>query len=455
VSRQVLVVDDDAAVCELLQLGLRAQGTEVTTVTSPAQAFTAIAARDFDVVLTDLNMPGMSGIELCRRIVTERPSLPVVVLTAFGNLDTAIAAIRAGAFDFVTKPFEIDAVNVAVERAIVQHELREEVKRLRAALSASGGFPGLIGASPSMTRLYPLLDRIAETDANVLITGESGTGKEVVARVLHERGARNAGPFVAVNCAALPEPLLESELFGHVRGAFTDAKVNRVGLFAEANGGTVLLDEIGDMPLTMQPKLLRALETRRVRPVGSSVEVAFNARVIAATHRDLETMVEEGKFREDLYYRLTVITVGLPPLRARGSDVLLLAQHFLDAIAQQTGKAVIGLSSAAAAKLLAYAWPGNVRELRNCMERAVALARFDRIGPEDLPDRVRTHAPQPPSLVPPAQNTPLLPLEEVEKRYMLKVLETVGGNKSLAAEALGLNRKTLYRKLAAWGIGKE
>ncbi|HEV8247910.1 MAG TPA: sigma-54 dependent transcriptional regulator, partial [Polyangiaceae bacterium] len=447
---------DDKATCNLLSVGLRQPGVEIVTRTDARQALALLATEDFDVVLTDLNMPGMTGIELCQRIVAQRPSLPVIVLTAFGNMESAIAAIRAGAFDFVTKPFEIEAVNVGVERAIRQHELREEVKRLRAALSAAGGFPGIIGASPTMTRLYPILERIADTDASLLITGESGTGKEVVARALHENGRRREGAFVAVNCAALPEQLLESELFGHVRGAFTDAKNSRSGLFVEANGGTVLLDEVGDMPIGLQPKLLRALESRKVRPLGGSGEVAFDARIVAATHRDLETMIEEGRFREDLYYRLAVISLGLPPLRARGDDVLLLAQHFLDHFAPTTGRNVVGIASAAAARLLAYSWPGNVRELRNAIERAVALTRFDRIGPEDLPDRVRDHVPQTPSLFPAASRSePLVPLEDIERRYILKVLEAVGGNKSLAAETLGLNRKTLYRKLAAWGVEGE
>ena len=454
-SRRVLVVDDHQATCNLLELGLRQERIDVLSTTSAAHALELLSAEQFDVVLTDLNMPNMGGIELCTRVVAERPDVPVVVVTAFGNLDTAISAIRAGAFDFVTKPFEIEAVVVAVERAIRHHELREEVKRLRAAVSTAQPLPGLVGQSPAMARLHPLLERIAEIDASVLVTGESGTGKDVVARALHQRGRRRSGRFVPVNCAALPEPLLESELFGHVRGAFTDAKGAKTGLFVEASGGTLFLDEIGDMPVGLQPKLLRALEQRAVRPVGGTEEVPFDVRVIAASNRDLETMVEEGRFREDLYYRLAVITVGLPPLRAREGDVLLLAQAFLDGMQDPEDRKVVGISSAAAAKLLAYPWPGNVRELRNCIERAVALTRFDRIVPEDLPDKVRDYLP--------SSNRPkvrgaaeqLVPLEEVERRYILRVLEAVGGNKSLAAETLGLNRKTLYRKLAAWGVGSD
>jgi two-component system, NtrC family, response regulator AtoC len=454
VSHRILIVDDDEATCNLLKLGLQRKGIAVTVTTEPGEALVRLGEQDFDLVLTDLNMPGMDGIELCRRIARERPDLPVVVLTAFGNLDTAIAAIRAGAYDFVTKPFELEAVSVAVSRAIAQHELRREVKRLRAAVGEISGFGALTGNSPTMARLYPLLQRVAATDTSVLITGESGTGKEVVARSLHEQGSRSSGPFVAVNCAALPEALLEAELFGHERGAFTDAKSARVGLFAQADRGTLFLDEVGDMPLGLQPKLLRALESRSVRPLGGAQEVPYDARIIAASNRDLETMVEEGRFREDLYYRLAVITVGLPPLRARGNDVLVLAQLFIEQFAREMSRPVVGISSAAARQLLAYQWPGNIRELRNCIERAVALTAFDCVSAEDLPEKVgAAHAARRGEETSAAE--PLVPLDEVERRYILKVLEASGGNKSLAAETLGLSRKTLYRKLAAWGVGAD
>jgi DNA-binding NtrC family response regulator len=453
-THHILVVDDDQATCNLLAAGLGRHGKSVSVTTQPEQVLARLTEQDFDIVLTDLNMPGINGIELCKRIARQRPDLPVVVLTAFGNLDTAIAAIRAGAYDFITKPFELEAVSVAVERAIAQHDLRREVKRLRAVVSATTGFGGLTGTSPTMSRLYPLLQRVAETDSSVLVTGESGTGKEVVARALHEKGARSSGPFVAVNCSALPEGLLEAELFGHERGAFTDAKAARVGLFVQADRGTLFLDEVGDMPLGLQPKLLRALESRSVRPLGSSQEVPYDARILAATNRDLESLVEDGRFREDLYYRLAVITIGLPPLRARGNDVLLLAQLFVDQLATEMGRPVTGISSAAARHLLTYPWPGNIRELRNCIERAVALTSFDRVAPQDLPEKVRTsHSADPEA--PSSETEPLVPMEEIERRYILKVLEASAGNKSLAAETLGLSRKTLYRKLAAWGVGSD
>ena len=446
----VLVVDDDRSMCELLDADLSARGFEVTWRTESADALAVIATADVDAIVTDLNMSGMSGLELCERIVTNRPDVPVVVITAFGSLETAIGAIRVGAYDFITKPFELDALAVALERAVQHHALRGEVSRLRRVVEDARGFGDLLGASPSMQVLYDLLERVVDSDSSVLISGESGTGKELVARALHRRGRRRGGSFVAVNCAAVPEALLESELFGHVRGAFTDARAARAGLFAQADGGTLFLDEIGELPLALQPKLLRALQERRVRPVGADVEVPFDARLIAATNRDLETAVVEHRFREDLYFRVNVIHVELPPLRARGSDVLLLAQYFVDHHATVAGTKVKGLSPAAAERLIAYDWPGNVRELQNCIERALALARYDQIGVDDLPEKIRSYR-RSHVLVASDDPSELVPLEEVERRYILRVMEAVGGNKTLAAQTLGLDRKTLYRKLERYG----
>jgi two-component system response regulator HydG len=304
-----------------------------------------------------------------------------------------------------------------------------------------------------MRQVYDLIDQVSATDATVLITGESGTGKEVVARSVHERSRRKTGAFVAINCAAMPEALLESELFGHAKGAFTDAKANRQGLFQQAHGGTLFLDEIGEMALALQPKLLRAIQERKVRPVGAEAEVPVDVRIIAATNKDLEEMVEERRFREDLYYRINVIHIPLPPLRARGGDVLLLAQHMLRQYAVVFDKKVIGLSPAAAERLISYDWPGNVRELGNCLERAVALAHFEEIQVEDLPEKVRRGS-RAPSLS--GTDLPeLLTLEEVERRHVLRVLEACNGNRTDAAKMLGLDRKTLYRKLLRWGVGDE
>jgi two-component system, NtrC family, response regulator AtoC len=373
------------------------------------------------------------------------------VITAFGSLDTSIAAIRAGAYDFIPKPFEIDALVVALERAIQHRTLREEVKRLREVASEVKGLGDMIGESRPMQAVYDLLDRIKESEASVLITGESGTGKELVARALHARSRRRSGPFIAINCASLPEALLESELFGHERGAFTDAKSARAGLFVQTSGGTLLLDEIGEMPTGLQPKILRALEERRVRPLGADSEIPFDARICAATNRDLATAVQERRFRDDLYYRLNVIQIELPPLRARGNDVLKLAAHFLKQRAAVDGKHVTGLSPAAAQRLLAYRWPGNVRELQNYIERAVAFAQYDEIVVEDLPESVRNY--QPSKLVLDSDDpATLLPMEEIERRYIQRVLEVTNGNKTLAARTLGFDRTTLYRKMERYGL---
>jgi DNA-binding NtrC family response regulator len=332
--------------------------------------------------------------------------------------------------------------------------LQEQVKTLSQAVARSPRFAELIGDSPPMQHLYRQLAQIAASDVAVLITGESGTGKELVARALHQHSRRAAGPFVAINCPALPPTLLESELFGHVRGAFTDARTDRQGLFVQADGGTLFLDEIGDFPLDLQPKLLRALEDAVVRPVGSNQECRFDVRLVTATNRDLEAAVEEGRFREDLFYRINVLCLEMPPLRARGTDILLLAQHFIALFADRSGKQVTGLGEGAAEKLLDYAWPGNVRELRNAMERAVALTRYEHIVVEDLPEKIRAYR-QSHLLIGSDNPTELVSMEEVERRYIRHVLEAVGGNKTLAARLLGFDRKTLYRKLAQYGLDDQ
>jgi two-component system response regulator HydG len=328
--------------------------------------------------------------------------------------------------------------------------LRAEVRRLQSVVEATTRFGQVLGTSTTMRRVYDVLERIADSTASVLITGETGTGKEVVARALHERGPRKKGPFVAINCSAMPETLLESELFGHVRGAFTDARTPRTGLCVQANGGTLLLDEIGDMPLSLQPKLLRVLQERCVRPIGGDDEIPIDVRVVATTNRDLRALVEADRFREDLFFRINVIHIELPPLRDRGGDVLLLAQHFLDLHAAGAGKRVTSLAPAAAEKLLEYAWPGNVRELQNCIERAVALARYEAIAVDDLPEQVRAYRPAH-ALVAGDEPSELVSLAEVERRYILRVVEAASGNKTMAADVLGITRKTLYRKLQEYG----
>jgi DNA-binding NtrC family response regulator len=440
----VWVVEDDAEMAELLRSQLSRREYHASALASASEALARLPSEDVDVVVTDVRMRGLDGIQLCDRLREARPDVPVLVITAFGSLDTAVAAIRAGAFDFLAKPFEIEELVFRLDRALQHRRLSEEVKRLRATQRPR--VEELSGESEVMGRLRELIARVAPNDSPVLILGETGAGKERVARAVHQHGLRPAGPFVALNCAALPEHLIESELFGHARGAFTDARAARPGLLVHANGGTLFLDEIGELPLGLQPKLLRALQEQRVRPVGGEQEVTFDARVVAATNRDIESAVEDGHFREDLFFRLDVLRIDVPPLRARGSDVLLLAQQFLAERAARAGKPVTGISRAAAEKLLQYAWPGNVRELQSCIERGLALTQHEQLMPEDLPDRIRNYGR---AHVVVASDDPaeLVPLEVVEQRYVARVMESVGGNKTLAAQILGLDRKTLYRKL--------
>ena len=452
-TERVLVVDDDPEMVALLDRGLVRRGYQVLTAPSGEATLRCLDTEDVAVVITDLNMAGLGGLALTERIVANRPGLPVIVLTAFGSLPAAIGAIRSGAYDFLAKPIDLDAVAVAVERAVRHRRLTEEVVRLRRQVEGARD-PELLGESAAMREVHDLIARVAPTEASVLVTGESGTGKELVARALHRHSRRAAGPLVAINCAAMPEQLLESELFGHVKGAFTDAKGARAGLFQQASGGTLFLDEIGEMPVGLQAKLLRALQERKVRPVGGDAEVAIDVRVITATNRDLERAIEAGGFREDLYYRINVVHLPLPPLRARGGDVLLLAQRFLVDTARRFDKPVSGFAPAAAEKLAAYDWPGNVRELANAIERAVALARFDTITVEDLPERIRAYTPTAlvVSGVDPAE---LISLEELERRYILHVLRAAGGSRTVASGILGLDRKTLYRRLKAYGVSDD
>ncbi len=447
IQGRLLVIDDDGAMCELLDEALTRRGHQVRTARSVRDAEAILHREDVDAVLTDLNMPGQGGVELCAELHANRPDLPVVIMTAFGSLDTAIAALRAGAYDFVTKPVDLDLLAFSLERALQHRQMQEKIRLLKDQVRRKDSGDELLGESPALEKVRDQIGRIAGLDTSILISGESGTGKELVARALHRQSGRRQGPFVAINCAALPENLLESELFGHVRGAFTDARETRRGLFAEASGGTLFLDEVGELPLSLQPKLLRVLEERKVRPLGGTQELACDVRIVAASHRDLAQAVREGSFRSDLYYRLNVIQLELPPLRARGNDILLLAQSFIRELASRFDKSVTGLSEPAAARLLGYRWPGNVRELRNVIERALALTRHDRITVEDLPEHLQKPGGE--SSLPGGISDPLslLPLADMERLYIERVLDQVGGNRTLAARILGVDRKTLYRKL--------
>jgi two-component system, NtrC family, response regulator AtoC len=443
---RVLLVEDDAAMGTLVARNLVRRDLEPVHVLSAADALNAVESQTFQVVVSDVRLGGMTGLELCERLCARRPDVPVILVTAFGDLDTAIAALRAGAHDFLPKPFEMDELAMRISHAAELGYLRAEVKRLREVASPAQGPAEMHGESPAMRHVFSLMNRLALSDAPVLICGETGTGKELAARGLHEKSVRRDGPFVAINCAAVPENLLESELFGHVKGAFTDARQARGGLFQEANGGTLFLDEVAELPLSLQAKLLRALQDHKVRPVGSDKENTFDARILSATHRDLDSRVESGLFREDLYYRLNVLQLDLPPLRARGSDVLVLANAQLLKIAARTGKQVRSFAPEAARQLMNYAWPGNVRELANVLERAVALAEYDEVTVADLPEKIQAFRSSD-VLVAGHDPSELVTLEEVERRYILRVMEAVGGNRTRASEILKVDRKTLYTKL--------
>ena len=444
---RVLAVDEDDDVLARLLVTLPARGFEVACCRTAEEALLRIPHEQPDVVLTDHGMREIDGIELCEQIVTTYPDIPVVLLTAFGTVDTAVAAMRAGAFDFIIKPLDIQVLATSLERAIRQRRLREEVSRLQQHSQRRSGFGDMLGQSPAMKQVFTFVEQTASLNASVLISGESGTGKEMIARALHRKGRRPDGPFVTVNCAALPGALLEDELFGHdssapARGA-PDA---HPGLLSSSAGGTLFLDEIGEVSLVLQAKLLHVLQDRRGRPVISEGEPTFDTRIIAATSRDLESAVRDGEFRSDLYFRLNVLGVRLPPLRGRGTDVLLLAQAFVDRYATEMNKRVTGFGPAVAERLLAYDWPGNVRELQNTIERAVALTHGHQLVVEDLPDHMRAQRPARRAGLS-GDATELTTLAEVERRHIDRVLKAVGGSRTDAARILGIGRKTLYRKL--------
>ncbi|MBI4269328.1 MAG: sigma-54-dependent Fis family transcriptional regulator [Candidatus Rokubacteria bacterium] len=435
---RVLVVDNDPEMVSLLARHLEGEGRLATAATSGAEALAALEREEYDVVLTDLVMDGVDGWAVLRETQRRLPRARVILMTAFASLETAIEAMRHGAWDYLTKPFKLAEVSLAVDRALDDLRLREENRRLRAEVEQRFSFDRLLGRSAAMQAVFDRLRAVADTDATILLLGESGTGKELAARAIHHASARRAGPFVPVNCAAIPETLLESELFGHEKGAFTGADRRRRGLFAEANAGTLFLDEVGDIPLPLQAKLLRALQDKTIRPVGGSEEIRLDLRLIGATHRDLLALVGEGKFREDLYYRLAVIPIRLPSLRERLGDVLLLATHFLARAAGPLGKTLEGFDEAATAWLLGHRWPGNVRELENVVERAATLARGPRVSRADLGTEFVPETALEGSLRP--------TLAELEERYIRRVLEETGGDKAAAAKILGISVRTLQRR---------
>jgi two-component system response regulator AtoC len=456
-SATVLLVDDDPHLCELLALRLRRHGFKTESCRSGAEALALLADGQWvaDAAVTDIRLQGESGLDLCQRMRAQRPDMPVIVITGDSDADAAVGALRAGAFDFIRKPIDLAELTSTLDRALQQHRLEKKVHLLSRERADGASVPGILGTSPAMKEVRALIERVAGIDTSILISGENGTGKEMAARALHDLSPRRDRPFVAINCAAIPEGLVESELFGHARGAFTDARQDRKGIFVQAEGGTLLLDEIGELPVRMQAKLLRVLQERKVRPVGSEREIPIDVRFVSATNRNLTKAIAEGQFREDLYYRVSVIHVDLPPLRSREDDLLVLAQHFIERFAAQLSKPVIGLTTGAAEALMSYAWPGNVRELQNSIEHAVALTPYDRIRVDDLPERMRGYERRPSPAAPPAQvDTATESLEEMERRHIEHVLEQAGGNKSQAARLLGLSRRTLHRKFASGVLGE-
>jgi DNA-binding NtrC family response regulator len=442
----ILVVEDDEAMRDLLREALEDDGYAAEAVGGGRAGIDRVRRGGIDLVISDVKMPDLDGLDMLREIKAVTPSPHVITITAFGSIDTAIRAVKLGAFDYITKPFEIDQLILSVEKALAERELRSEVARLRAEVQRSYRWGDIVGKSPAMREIFETIRRLSASDVTVLVTGESGTGKELVAKSLHFNSPRKGRPFVPLNCATIPDTLLDSELFGHKRGAFTDARADRAGLFVEADGGTLFLDEIAELSPALQAKLLRVIQEGEIRPLGASRAVSVDVRVIAATNKDLEARLKTGAFREDLYYRLNVIHIHLPPLRDRTEDLLALSEHFLAACAARAGKEVRGLHESATKALLAHAWPGNVRELENTIERAVALCEGRHIRVEDLPATVRERRPGEPDTLQMALARGLT-LAELEREYIQRVLTAEGGNKTRAAQRLGLDRKTLYRKL--------
>src|SRR4030066_1890502 len=441
---RVLVVDDDQEMCGLLSDVLKGEGFSAITTHDSLEASKILKKEEFDIIITDLKMKGLKGLDLLEETKRGPPLTPVIIITAFGTIESAIQAMKMGAYDYITKPFRMDELILTVKKALENRLLKREVVRLKKEVETRYHFHQLIGRSNSMQKIYALVERISDSSSNVFITGESGTGKELVARAIHYNGVRKDGPFIAVNCAAIPETLLESELFGYKKGAFTDAKTDKKGLIFEANEGTLFLDEITEMPPMLQAKFFRVIEGREVRPLGDTNSYPIDVRIISTSNRDIASLIQQGRFREDLYYRLKVIDIEMPPLRERREDIPILIQHFIHKFSKELKKAVSSVSEDALNILLNYFWPGNVRELENIIQRAVTLSQHEVILPDDLPASIIQKTDE--KLFEKAMEEKFS-LDQLEKEYVKRVLIETGGNKSKAAERLGLDRKTLYRKL--------
>lgn len=454
-SSTILVADDDAVARDLLAEALRKEGYVVEAFASGEEVIARGRQGRVDLVLTDIRMGAVDGLTVLREFKRMSPNTAVVVLTAFGSLEGAIEAIKQGAYDYLAKPFKREDIKLVVKRALDHCRLLQENARFREELKGKDEWSPLVGSSTAMLEVYKLVARVAESKSTVLLQGESGTGKELIARAIHANGPRRDKPFIPVNCGALPDTLLESEMFGYEKGAFTGAAGNKVGLFESANGGTLFLDEIGELGQALQVKLLRVMQDQEVRRVGSTTSTKVDVRIIAATNRDLEQLVKEGKFRDDLFYRLKVVPITLPSLVERREDIPMLVHHFLQKCATGAAHVVRGVLPETMVLLTQYRWPGNVRELENAIERAVSLSHGPMLTPEDLPDVIRQGATTQ-GEASPASGDPVddvyLTLEEVEKRHLIRVLKETKGNKVKAAKILGIDRRTLYRMAERFGL---
>ena len=447
-SAHLLVVDDDPVTIDLLKEVLSKEGYEVSAALSGEEAIAQGMDHPFDIIITDVRMGEKDGMDVLRFFKKNSPEATVIMITAFGSIETAIEAIREGAYDYISKPFKLDEIKFTIQRALEQRRLVQENKHYRRELLDKYQFKNVIGRTPQMFQVYKTIAKVADTKSTVLLCGERGTGKELIARSVHYNSQRNNRAFIPVDCASLVETLIESELFGHVRGAFTGASSAKRGLFEEADGGTLFLDEVGNLNLSMQSKLLRFLQEHEIKRVGGTESVKVDVRIIAATNQPLEPLVKSGKFREDLFDRLNVVTITLPPLRERKEDIPFLASHFLQKFSEENHKNISHLSPEALEILTRYSWPGNVRELEHTVERAVIFSVHPIILPEDLPGKMSEETGGPEILIPEKP----LSLKELEKRYVLKVLQETGGNKKKASEILGIDRVTLYRILEREGL---
>jgi two-component system NtrC family response regulator len=454
-SHPILIVDDEESLRRVTQVRLQKAGYQTDAAASAEEALEKLARTAYSLVLTDMRMPGASGLELLRRVKADYPDIVVIVVTAYGSVDTAVEAMRAGAYDYLTKPIDGDALLIVIARALEHMKMREEIQTLRSSLDRKYGFESIIGKSRSLLYTLDVASRAAQSDSTVLLRGETGTGKELMAKAVHFSSRRKDGPFVAINCGAIPRELLESELFGHVKGAFTGAVNHKKGKVEAADGGTLFLDEIGEMPLELQVKLLRMIQEREIEKVGGMETIKVDVRIIAATHRNLQAMVEDGAFREDLYYRLAVIPIELPPLRERQDDIPELVNHFFTKAKQKLGRENLALPQHLLPYFTAYRWPGNIRELENVIERMIVLARGTELSTEDLPESMRRTPAAPADTLPMDIPEDGISLEGVERELLLRALKKADWNQSKAARYLDISRKTLIYRMEKYGINRQ